>query len=58
MLVSKGQSSQDTDQELLDHTMKMHDLPDEYLTEILVVAKKIAKAEDLDESVIRLSAHR
>lgn len=38
--------------------MKMHDLPDEYLTEILVVAKKIAKAEDLDESVIRLSAHR
>lgn len=27
--------------------MKLHELPDEYLTEVLVVAKKIAAAEGL-----------
>ncbi|KAF9234878.1 HIT-like protein [Melanogaster broomeanus] len=31
-----------------DHTAKMHELPDEYLTDVMPIAKKIALAQGLD----------
>ncbi|EIW81561.1 HIT-like protein [Coniophora puteana RWD-64-598 SS2] len=31
-----------------DHTEKMHELPDEYLTDVLPIAKKIANAQGLE----------
>ncbi|KAF9220256.1 HIT-like protein [Gyrodon lividus] len=31
-----------------DHTVKMHELPDEYLADVMPIAKKIALAQGLD----------
>lgn len=34
--------------QLPDHTVKMHELPDEYLADVLPIAKKIALAQGLE----------
>jgi diadenosine tetraphosphate (Ap4A) HIT family hydrolase len=33
---------------VLDHTEKMHELPEEYLADVLPIAKRIAVAQGLD----------
>ena len=41
----------------LDHGEKLHDVPDEYLADILPIAKKLAKAMDIvDYNILQVSS--
>lgn len=43
---------------IIDHAAKLHELPDEYLTDVLPIAKKIATAQGLENyNILQVRSH-